>query len=1149
MAEEIVTKIVLSGAPEVVAGFGAIGEAGRKAFDAIANSAQSLGSIGGFLGVFGGLAAAASGLTVAMFALSKSSAETVNEISKLARQVGVSTEDMTAISVVMTRGVADADGLGAAFKRLAVRVDSTWSQIRKSVNDAARGARADQLAIESATLNLGKANVTVANQERDAALLRVSNALSVRSATMSLAEAVKNLQRVRGEEVDSGQTEQELAEQKAVLAVQQARLAQEEAIKKQKDDAENAARQIEANRLAREQAALALDQARAKQREDQANSIETLVKHVDNLSKGIKDAGLNVNATSENIFKGLVASVGFTSGALETLKGDLSNLGTAAPNQLSILKKLADVMKNSGDQALNTALAMRVFGRSVGPETVQRLSEGGNAIEETAARLRSLGLVFTSIKEQGEKSDEFIAKQFRKTLAELKSDLNIITTRFGLSFGNVFINSLKLIDETLVKNQASIVALGRTIADIVQPIIESFVRVLLGVPEAGKDDWARSYVQRLNEFGSAVSTVAGLVVKGFQAIVAATRLVAQAFNGLFGTDLNATEILIGAWVLKILGGFALLRVGATALIGFFVGFFSELATIFGAGAVTAFVAPLVLAFGLAIAAANIFKKELTNLIDDFSKLGTPAQTSTTIFDFLFGRNALAVLQQNVQRSMELIAAFSKASQGRFAEAAELIFNGPSLKLKEQIDADARAQEEALGKTKKAADDTSTSIWERFKTNLDNVKKEFASTFGGDAKKSLDSVGNTADKAASGVSDISTQARRATADLKQTAETWDSAFNKNRPDITDPESGPLGAGKGIGQIARAQIATGEIARGLDEVKAKVDDVGSAIRKVSQESSKIINVDEALSALKSVQTETDSLGNTIRKVSGIKIIDISDTLRGQILGVSEAITQTAQKVQEMSQTNPVPWVPEFTQAFSTVQQNIQQTDQEITKLSDTGPIDALKGAMEAFGQSVEQDTQKVRELLETLKQLSTVQLPQVSGGGGGGGGGGFAGGGQIRGPGTTTSDSILAFVSKDEWIIQAQAVAALVRRFGGGVMHAINNFHQLGALPGLALGGFAGAFAGGGVPLPSLSLAGAHQLRPRALQGPVPVVVRLPAMAKGGQGLPVTGGKLTLDVNINGQRAGTSTHTLEEIQAGSARAHVNSMGPRSSWYKGR
>lgn len=61
--------------------------------------------------------------------------------------------------------------------------------------------------------------------------------------------------------------------------------------------------------------------------------------------------------------------------------------------------------------------------------------------------------------------------------------------------------------------------------------------------------------------------------------------------------------------------------------------------------------------------------------------------------------------------------------------------------------------------------------------------------------------------------------------------------------------------------------------------------------------------------------------------------------------------------------------------------------------------------------------------------------------------FAGGGHVRGPGTSTSDSIAARLSDGEFVHREAAV----RKYGASFMHAINNLE----LPGFAMGGMVGS----------------------------------------------------------------------------------------------
>lgn len=87
-------------------------------------------------------------------------------------------------------------------------------------------------------------------------------------------------------------------------------------------------------------------------------------------------------------------------------------------------------------------------------------------------------------------------------------------------------------------------------------------------------------------------------------------------------------------------------------------------------------------------------------------------------------------------------------------------------------------------------------------------------------------------------------------------------------------------------------------------------------------------------------------------------------------------------------------------------------------------------------------------------------------------GFAGGGRIAGPGTGTSDSILARISNGEYIIKQQAAS----RVGYGVLDYIN---RLGSLPKFATGGAVNVASApsssGGITIQNLNLPGVQNAK--------------------------------------------------------------------------
>jgi len=75
------------------------------------------------------------------------------------------------------------------------------------------------------------------------------------------------------------------------------------------------------------------------------------------------------------------------------------------------------------------------------------------------------------------------------------------------------------------------------------------------------------------------------------------------------------------------------------------------------------------------------------------------------------------------------------------------------------------------------------------------------------------------------------------------------------------------------------------------------------------------------------------------------------------------------------------------------------------------------------------------------------------------GGFARGGLLRGPGTATSDSIVARLSDGEFVVRAAAV----NHYGGGLLSRINSMQ----IPRFADGGMVGGSVLDRLDLPSLS----------------------------------------------------------------------------------
>jgi hypothetical protein len=131
--------------------------------------------------------------------------------------------------------------------------------------------------------------------------------------------------------------------------------------------------------------------------------------------------------------------------------------------------------------------------------------------------------------------------------------------------------------------------------------------------------------------------------------------------------------------------------------------------------------------------------------------------------------------------------------------------------------------------------------------------------------------------------------------------------------------------------------------------------------------------------------------------------------------------------------------------------------VIRSSITGMLDDIASGSVTLGEALRQFMYNIAQgLAQIAAQQIASGLMSAIGGAGGGVGGFLAGlfgaaeGGMVRGPGTSTSDSVLARLSNGEYVINAKAV----RFFGPSFFDHINSLRQIDLrrlMPGYAEGG--------------------------------------------------------------------------------------------------
>lgn len=453
MADDILVNVALAGQDQVVDGFGKIGLAGIDMFAKLESAAF------GGSAIFAGLTAGVAAIGAGLFEFTKHTSEATFELEHLATQAGTTVEDMSALRGALTGLGADADSLNMAFRRLAIQIETQWSQIRKSIKDRSDQVINDQLGVVSSVQSVERAEM---------ALVRSKDALNVSRGGS------------KNEELEAY-----LKQKEAVLAVAEAE-----------------------NKLA--EARQKASEATKKQREDTMNSMEAISEAVKSITSGqanYQQASQNANLELNKVMQGLIANAGPAGAALEGFKGNLNDLAGAEPKVRDVFLQLADFMHNSGDSALNTALAFRLFGRGVGQDMVQALTEGRAAIEQQMDHFKKFGLV---IDEDGAKPTKEFIKDYRTLSYELGTTLQQIGNLFAPAFSEGF----KLMSGVLENNHGAILSWAHDMAGPIKDAIVDFFRVLSG-GDALKFTWLNSARDVFSSFGSWLKNTVGPTIADF----------------------------------------------------------------------------------------------------------------------------------------------------------------------------------------------------------------------------------------------------------------------------------------------------------------------------------------------------------------------------------------------------------------------------------------------------------------------------------------------------------------------------------------------------------------------------------------------------------------------------------------------------------
>ncbi|WP_189367980.1 hypothetical protein, partial [Mesorhizobium sp. M7A.F.Ca.ET.027.02.1.1] len=142
--------------------------------------------------------------------------------------------------------------------------------------------------------------------------------------------------------------------------------------------------------------------------------------------------------------------------------------------------------------------------------------------------------------------------------------------------------------DIIVENKDAILAFGAAINQKLLSGLSDLLFALIGADAKAKNPWILTWRDAILQFGSDFSAViGGVVLPLFKAVHDTATSVANAINGIFGTNLTGGELLIGAALLQLLGVFRLLVSTSGAVIAALRLIGTVIATMFSGGVIAA----------------------------------------------------------------------------------------------------------------------------------------------------------------------------------------------------------------------------------------------------------------------------------------------------------------------------------------------------------------------------------------------------------------------------------------------------------------------------------------------------------------------------------------------------------------------------------
>ena len=810
---------------------------------------------------------------------------------------------------------------------------------------------------------------------------------------------------------------------------------------------------------------------------------------------------LNVPLTdAQKLFAGLPLEIDPITGSLVQNVKTWEALADRVAKSGPVMERNNGVLRAVGSQTVAQQAIVEKFGEALGRKLIPFLLQGSTGIRKLAEEFPGLA------RSMGIGSDAL--RQYEQGSAAVSAAWDNLKIRLGAAFLPALGAKLQALSTVLLVNRERIAAFAESVASVVVPAIADLFAILTGqTPDSG---WAITLQQVLSGIGALIT---GVIVPAFKLLAIGAQKVADIINNGLGTNLTVGDIALAAIIFRLVGGFGALAAAITAtttVIGIFV---AALTSEFTAALIgtTALVGgldrallllnanPIFRALSITIALWDRYQESVKKAAEATAAGVDPGEALTKSLN-----NNNKALNDFIEKTASDIFGPLKSGAANALESIKGIANEIlNLGLRgKQSGTDAGGAIKGVGDNAEGAaskfgdlDDALESAGPASKTAstglslISDALKALAATVGGDKNPitaaiaaipaALLAIGGGAEAANSAIGRV---LNRLIDLAKATTEAFNSMVNAAQqagqaaslvkpPPATQPQpttdlslekrleqgGAPLSTniddqrtqdGKEFDQIIQRII--GDIGTlnsadlsGISGALSSLKESASSLSETFSQIGQGLNLESATQQLQAFSQMLQQIkqgtasggdgegggggGGLAQSLLGLQGIDLTGVTQ-QLSALTEAVNSAAQAAGALQSA--------FSQGLQSIPSDADQATQAMNRLAEA----AAKAA-------------------QAIQSAASASSGFSSGGSVGGFSGfGFAGGGPVWGPGTSTSDSILARLSRGEFVIKAAAV----QHWGADFLHMINSMVN----PGFALGGLVAprqsipAFAGGG-----------------------------------------------------------------------------------------